>query len=155
VFGDLNLSACGASRKQSSDLFGEFLNVISIKLRFSFSLPLSATFSGINIGEAFAFCLVQRVFFNQKTLPLVSFADPAEFKNYRGEHRMFSGASRERGISGRQEHQLVQVGARQAEGAFVLLERNPRLPPQLLTTLVTLRVAVRDERFDPIRRLRF
>jgi hypothetical protein len=38
--------------------------------------------------------------------------------------------------------EFLKIGARQTQCPFVLLQRNPRLPPQLLPTLITLRVAM-------------
>ena len=46
---------------------------------------------------------------------------------------------------------MVEVGARQAEGAFVSLQSNPGLAAEVFAAVVTLRLAICDEDLDFIR----
>jgi hypothetical protein len=43
---------------------------------------------------------------------------------------------------------MIEIGARQAQPAFVPIQSNPCFPAQLFATLVTLRLAIRDKDFD-------
>ena len=86
MFGDLQLSCGRTGGKEFSDSFGELFYVASIQLRLPLSLPLGATPSGIRVGQAFSFRMIQCVLFNQQSLSLVSPARFAEFQNYRRKH---------------------------------------------------------------------
>ena len=46
---------------------------------------------------------------------------------------------------------MIEVGARQAQRAFVSLQGNPGLAAQVFAAVVTLRLAIRDEDLDLVR----
>src|SRR5262249_2195744 len=75
----------------------------------------ASAFPRRRIIQRFALRPIERTFLNQHPLALVPPPRPAELDDDRIERGVLSGSPRERGISARQEDEMVEVGAGEAE----------------------------------------
>jgi hypothetical protein len=82
-----------------------------------FLVPRAAARPGRLVREAFPFRLLKGWFLDQDALPLVSFPGPAPPDDDRRQAARLLGPPGERGVAGREELQVVQVGAGQAQRA--------------------------------------
>jgi hypothetical protein len=78
-------------------------------------VPFPPPHSGVLVGEALLLCLFERCFFDQEALPLVPLARPAPPDHHGRKGAGFLRPTGERGVAGRQEYQVIQVGASEAE----------------------------------------
>jgi len=81
---------------------------------------LADALARLGVGQTFALGLLQRRLLDQHALALVASARAAEPDHDRIERRVLSGASRERCIPAGQEHEVVEVGAGEAERPLFL-----------------------------------
>jgi hypothetical protein len=65
VFGYLHLSFSRTRREEFANPFGKLFHVTFVRLGLSLSLSMSAALSGVSIGHAFSFRLIQGLLFNQ------------------------------------------------------------------------------------------
>src|SRR5215831_18146145 len=80
--------------------------------------------SFVSIRATLLFRLFQRSLLDQHTLPLVSLPRPAETNHHGGKRAVLSSTPRQRRVASGQINEMIQVGARQAEGAFALQEQE-------------------------------
>ena len=78
---------------------------------------------------------MQRVLFDQQALSLVAFPGTAPLQDDGGESGELAGPAGDRGVARRQEHQVIEVGAAQAESAPVAGQEHPCLVAELLVAL--------------------
>jgi hypothetical protein len=128
VLGDCALLLDRAPREHIADALRELGDVFGIVHLTPFSLPLPSQSTSLGVGQALLFGPLERGFFDQHTLALVSPAGTAEAHNHSMQRRVPFGASRQRGISTFKENEMIEIGTTQAERPFSLHVKKPPLP---------------------------
>ena len=85
-----------------------------------FPVSLAAAHPGFFVGEALLLGLLQCCFLGEDALPLVAFPGPAPAHDDSRQAARLPGAAGQRGVTCRDEDQMVHVGAGQAERARVV-----------------------------------
>lgn len=126
VLGDGAFRAGRAVHEQRSNLLCKSLHIFAVEFDAPLRLPLSTTFARVTISQTFVFGALQSLLLDQNTLPLVAAAGAAPLENNGRQPRVLSCAARQRGIAGRQEVKVVEVGAGQAQCVAVAGKSDPR-----------------------------
>jgi len=129
VLGDRYLPSGWATRKQVADTPREVLDVFAVELSALFGLACLSPSPSVTIRETFLLGNRQRSFFYQHALAFIVFACAAPFQHYRGECRVLTRAPSESGLAGRQKRKMVQICRREAQGAALAGQHDPRLLP--------------------------
>ena len=124
VLGDCLLPLDGAAGEQIAHAPCERGEILGIVRLTPFSRALSSQSTSLGVGEAFLFRPHERVLFDQHTLSLVALAGTAEAHHHGLKRRVSAGSSSERGISTLEEHQVIEIGATQAERPFHLQSKK-------------------------------
>ena len=125
VLGNGPFHAGRAVHKQLSNSHCKSLHVFSVEFDAPLRLPLSTTFARVAIGQTFVFGALQPLLLDQHTLPLVAAAGAAPLEDDGRQRRVLSRSARQRGIAGRQEVKVVEVGAGQAQCVAVAGKGDP------------------------------
>ena len=141
-----------AAREHLADAARELLQVAQVELVSSGCFAFLPAQSDLRIGEALFLGAPQRVLLHEESLPLVAFARAAPFQYNRSKRGVPARAACQCRLAGGEEDEMIQVGARQAQRAAFPGERDPRVHPQLLTTLVAHGFPMGHEHFvvEPI-----
>ena len=106
------------------------------------------------IGLALPLGFFQGFVFDQHPLPLVLLARLAPLQHDRRKDGVLAGTTGQGGIARRQEHEMIQIRARQAQGLGILgrlgvgLERDPRVAAQICAAFVAGGFPRGDEDFQ-------
>jgi hypothetical protein len=106
-----------AAGKQPQDLLRHAGGELDVLGGPALPVPFPAADPGILVGQALLLRLLQRLLLDQQALPLVPLAGPAPPHHHRRQPAGLLRPAGQRGIPGRQEHQVVHVGAGQAQRA--------------------------------------
>jgi len=109
-----------AARVQPCDLLGEALPQFDILAGASLPVAFAAAHPDILVVQALLLGRIQRGFLDQQPLPLVPLARPAPPDHHGRQPAALLGPPGERRVPGRKEHQVVHVGAGQAQRPFVV-----------------------------------
>ena len=108
-------------------------------------LPLAAPSPCLGIVQALGFGTLKRRFLDEQSLSLVPLARAAPFQHHGRKCGVLAGAPSERRVAGREEREMVEIAAREAQRAAIACEKDPRSPPKILATVVATRLPVRNE----------
>ncbi|OFW22699.1 MAG: hypothetical protein A3H97_06635 [Acidobacteria bacterium RIFCSPLOWO2_02_FULL_65_29] len=133
MFGNCLLLLGRAPWKQFPDAPRERLDVCRIQFLTTFGRAIPSQSPRLGVGQAFSLRSRERLFFDQYALPLIALARTAEANHHGPERRVAAGASCERGISASKKHQMIEIGARQAERPILLHAKETPLPEVLAT----------------------
>jgi hypothetical protein len=97
------------------------------------------------VGLAFLFRLIECLLFNQQPLAFIPFAGTTPFQYDRGELGVLSRPASQSGITGRQECEVIEVGAGETRCLLLTVEDNPSAASELLAALVAGNFATGDE----------
>ena len=93
---------------------------------FSRALPSQST--SLGVGQAFLFRPRERLLFDQHALSLVALAGTAKAHHDGPQRRVPAGSSSQCGISALKEHQVIEIGATQAERPLCLHAKKAAFP---------------------------
>ena len=113
-----------AAGKQPGDLSDETGLQFQVLAGPALGVPFPAPHPGVLVGETLLLCVLERWFFHQQALPLVPLARPAPPDHHRGQGAGLLRPTGERGVAGRQEYQVIHVGAGQAERPLVVHDQQ-------------------------------
>lgn len=142
---DCVLCSGRAARKQFTHSLRKTLDVLSVEIRAPLRLARSMTCARVTIGQALRFGPRKSRFLDQNTLSLVTVAGAAPLEDNSGQRGVLSGPTRQRGVPGWQEDEVVEVSAGQAKGATFPGKSDPCVASELLATVVASGFAGRDE----------
>jgi hypothetical protein len=142
---DLFGSVRGAAWIELSNAFREPAHERRIDLGAPFRLPVAAPRSHFRIAQALGFGAVDRVIFDQQPLAFVPLPRGAPLQHDRGQRGVAAGTPRERGVAGRQEPEVIQIRAGEAQRAALAGENDHRPPSEVFTAFIAARIAVRNE----------
>jgi hypothetical protein len=131
VLGDYPLLLDGTPGKQITHALGERGKILGIVRLTPFSRALPSQSTSLGVGQAFLFRPRERLLFDQDTLSLVALAGTAKAHHHGTQRRVPAGSSRQRGVSALKEHQVIEIGATQAERPFRLHAKKAPLPKLL------------------------
>ena len=114
----------GAAGKQCEDRVGEFGVEPLILVGAACLIPFPAAGAQLGIGKAFLFGKLDGFGLRQDALALVAFARSAPPHYYRRKAAGRLRPPRHRGVAGRQEFEMSEVGAVQAQRSWVLHEEK-------------------------------
>lgn len=142
------LDTGSAVRKQFADTPCKALDVVVVDCETPLGLALTTARTCIVIGQAVHFGPQQSRLFDQNALSLVPAPSTAPLEDNRGKRGVPARTTGQRGIPGRKEDEVIEVGAGEAQSATFPDEHNPRMAPQALPTLVACGFAAGDEYFQ-------
>jgi hypothetical protein len=114
----------GAAREQPGDLRDEAGLQFQVLVRPSLGIPSPAPHPGVLIGEALLLRLLKGRLLHQEALPLIPLPCPAPADHHRRQGAGLLRPAGERGVPGGQEHQVVHVGAGEAERPLVVHDQQ-------------------------------
>lgn len=138
----------GAAGEEFRYFGGKLVHIETVQFFSANRLPLPATLPDVLVGQTFLFRFLQGLRFNQQSLPFISLSSATPFQHHCRKGRMFAGAPGQSRVTGWEEKKMVQIGARQAQGALIPSECNPGLRAEFFTTFIASRFSARDEHFD-------
>jgi hypothetical protein len=147
MFSDRLLLIGRAPGKEIAHAPRELLDVLGIKLLPPFGRPFTGEASRFRIREALSFRPCERGFFDQHSLPFVPFPRTAKPDDYGTEGRIPTGASRERGRASSQEHEVIEICTREAQGPLCFHPKKASLP-QFFAALRAHRVSEDPKHYD-------
>jgi hypothetical protein len=110
------LGALGrAAGEQPGDLADETRLQLQVLVSPALGIPFPAPHPGVLVGKALQLRFFERWFLHQEALPLIPLARPAPPDHHRRQEACLLRPAGERGVAGRQEHQVIHVGTGQAE----------------------------------------
>ncbi|HYN08192.1 MAG TPA: hypothetical protein VES67_12440 [Vicinamibacterales bacterium] len=111
--------------QQVTHSLSERLDVFGIELLTPLGGSLASELSRVGIREALLLRSHERRVLDEHTLPLVPLARPAETDDDRSKGRMAAGSPRECGITPSQEHEMIEIGTREAQRSFRFQSQEP------------------------------
>jgi hypothetical protein len=142
MLGDLRLAPLRTAGIELPNSFGKPSDVPVIQLRPVLGGARAPRLPCGGIRRALLLRLLEGVLLDQQPLALISLACPTPFQNHRGEPRVLAGAARQGGVTRREEYEVVQVGAGEAQGPSLIHERDPGAMPEIFAALVAPAVSV-------------
>jgi hypothetical protein len=126
-----------ATGEQFADPVRKAIHKSGIDLGTALRLTLLATCPYLSVLQALGLGPLERCFFDQQSLTLVPLAGATPFQDDGSQCRVLGAATRQRGISRWQKHEVVEIRARQAECATIAREKNPCSGAKVFAALVT------------------
>jgi hypothetical protein len=151
VFSNRLLLLLRTTWKQFADASREPIDVLGVERLTPLGSALSSEFPGCGVRQTFLFCPCERRLFHQHTLALVALPRTTEADHHRAQCRMPAGAPGQGGIPTWQEHEMIQIGTCETQGAFRLQAQKTALA-KLVATFGADRVPDDPEDHDLARR---
>jgi hypothetical protein len=119
----------------------ERLVYLGALLRFAVGPPLAR----IGVGQALGLGALQRRFLDEQALAFIALARPAPFEDDGAERGVLARAAREGGVARREERQVVEIRAREAERAAWLADQaDERTATQVFVAFLALSFPVSE-----------
>jgi len=125
MHGDLLGALRWTTREQPPDLVRHPLLQIVILVRAPGRVALPPVRPGVLVRETRGLRPLERILLHEQPLPLIAPARSTEAHHHRPQAAAGLCASGQRGVAGRQEHQMVHLRARHAHRARVLHDQQP------------------------------
>jgi hypothetical protein len=130
-----------AIREQIVDPLHEPCHELGVDLSTAFRLALSASGPRLSVIQALGLGALERLFLDEQSLPLVSFACATPFQHHGDQRGVLARASRERRIARRQKHEVIEIGTGEAERSPIARQEDQRPGAEIFATFVTARLA--------------
>jgi hypothetical protein len=147
MFGNGGLSPRWAGGKKPAYLCRKLFYVLLVERLSAFCFSLSPAEARFTVCQAFHFSLFKGLGFDQQALAFITFARPAPAQHDGCQGGVFPCPPGERSIAGGEEEKVVQVGAGQAERAYIFNQPDPGLAADLLATIAAGDFTGGDEYF--------
>ena len=141
----------GTTRKRIPQSPGKRAHVLRVDLLPTLGRSLAGSLARLGIGEALAFCPLERRLLDQHPLTLVSPPSPTESHDDRVEGRVLGGASRQSRIAAAEVYEMREVGALEAERPFPF--HAEKTPLAELTPAFHARQVPEDREHDDVARI--
>ncbi len=116
MVGDLICCRLGTPWELGTHRCRKLLEVLVLELLLSFPRSCPSPLTDLGVGDTLRLRLLDGGLFDQEALALVPLARTTPSDNHRAQPGVLAGSSGQRGIPRREEHQVVEVGAAEAEG---------------------------------------
>ena len=145
MFGNCRVSTCGTARKDLLHTAREACDELTVLFRTTIGISQPLPGPDLTVRQTLLFGLCQCLLFHQQTLPFLSLPRPAPFQDKRGQRGVFVRAPCDGRIARGEEDQMIEVGAGEAKGAFVLCQGKPAPPVQRFGTFGALGISSQNE----------
>src|SRR5437667_501138 len=117
MLGDGRPLHCRAPWEELSNSACESGHVFGIDRSASLGRALSGELAGAGVGETLPFGAGERFLPDQNALPFIPIAGLAEADDDGAQRRVAPGAARESSVAAREEYEMVEIGASEAQGS--------------------------------------
>jgi hypothetical protein len=119
------------ARKQLAYTLREGPHAFGVVFLAPFSGTLSSQSTGLGVRQTLPFRPREPFFFDQHTLPLVALPRAAEAHDDGAQRRVAAGSTGESGVPTPKKHEVIEIGAREAERPLSLQMKKSALPELL------------------------
>jgi len=134
-----------AARKEFAHALREAIDMVAVEISAPRRLAFALACTGVGVFKALGLGLHKRGVRDKYALPLVPLAGTAPLEHDARQHGVLARAPRQRGVSRRKEHEMIEVRTRQAKSPALTGEGDPRAATERVPALVALRLPGGDE----------